>query len=135
MNKLSVLAHIKLLKFPKNEYVVGSGAVMAVHNIRETYDIDMMVSPTLFEECKKNNWHVKKFPNGVEGLYKDVFELFTSVKHSNYNPTFEYLVQQSEEIDGILFLKLSEVLKFKKAYGREKDLRDIELIQQYLRQQ
>jgi len=132
MNKTTVLNHIKSLNFPKNEYVVGSGAAMAVRGIRETRDIDMVVLPILFETCKHNGWKIKTFPNGVEGLYKDIFELFVIVKHGDYNPSFEYLVQQSDEIDGILFLKLTEVLKFKQAYGREKDLRDIELIQQHL---
>jgi len=132
MNATVVLNHIKSLKFPKNEYIVGSGAAMAVRGIRKTRDIDMVVSPILFETCKHNDWKIKTFPNGVECLHKDVFELFVSVKHGDYNPSFEYLVQQSDEIDGILFLKLTEVLKFKQAYGREKDLRDIELIQQHL---
>ena len=106
---------------------------MAARGLRETRDIDMVVSQTLFEMCKKNGWQVKTFPNGVEGLHKDVFELFVSVKHIGYNPSFEYLIQQSEEIDGILFLKLSEILKFKQAYGREKDVQDIELIKKYLK--
>ena len=41
MNATVVLNHIKSLKFPKNEYIVGSGAAMAVRGIRKTRDIDM----------------------------------------------------------------------------------------------
>lgn len=53
MDATTVLNSIKSLNFPKDEYVVGSGAAMAVRGLRETRDIDMVVSPILFETCKK----------------------------------------------------------------------------------
>lgn len=35
-------------------------------------------------------------------------------------------------IQGIQLASLNDVLLFKKGYGREKDMRDVELIEQYL---
>jgi len=41
--------------------------------------------------------------------------------------------RDAEVIDGLSFVLLEEVLKWKKLNGREKDLRDVELIMEYLK--
>jgi hypothetical protein len=42
------------------------------------------------------------------------------------------LIRNAEIIDGVPFIKLDELIKFKKALGRDKDKKDVELIEQYL---
>jgi len=36
-------------------------------------------------------------------------------------------------IDGIPFMNTEELIKFKMAFGREKDFKDIELIKEYIK--
>ena len=47
-------------------------------------------------------------------------------------PRQKNLLKMAEIIEGIPFAPLTEVLKWKKAFGRPKDVVDIELIEQYL---
>ncbi|MDP2856193.1 MAG: hypothetical protein Q8N90_03725 [bacterium] len=45
------------------------------------------------------------------------------------------LIREAEIIDGLPFVKLKYVLKWKKLSGREKDLKDIETIERFLQTQ
>jgi len=42
------------------------------------------------------------------------------------------LIDDAEIIDGLPFVKLEYVVKYKKQDGREKDLKDIETIEKFL---
>lgn len=42
------------------------------------------------------------------------------------------MIRNAEIIEGVPFIRLSELIKFKMALGRDKDKKDIELIEQYL---
>jgi len=46
---------------------------------------------------------------------------------------FKELILDSEIINGIWFLSLKQLIKFKKDYGRPKDLTDIKLIEDHLK--
>lgn len=54
--------------------------------------------------------------------------------HGNYKPDTENLIKSAEIISGVPFLTLQELMKFKKALGREKDLQDIKLMKQHLKE-
>jgi hypothetical protein len=43
------------------------------------------------------------------------------------------IIDKAEIIDGLTFVRLEEVLKWKKMMNREKDKKDIEIIENYLR--
>ncbi len=45
------------------------------------------------------------------------------------------LIENAEIIDGLAFVRLEEVLKWKKSRNKEKDQKDIELIENYLKQE
>ena len=53
--------------------------------------------------------------------------------HEDYRPNTKNLLKNADIINGVPFLQLNELLKFKEALGREKDVKDIELINQYIR--
>lgn len=50
-----------------------------------------------------------------------------------YSTTTEEAIQTATIIDGIPFMNLNELCKFKEALGRDKDFKDIELIREYQR--
>jgi hypothetical protein len=50
-----------------------------------------------------------------------------------YNPTIEELVDAADIINDVPFAPLTEVLKWKRAFGRPKDVQDVALIEQHLR--
>ena len=66
-------------------------------------------------------------------LKKDVFEINPELSWEEYDTTIEKAISSALVIDGINFMNLEELYKFKKALGRDKDLRDIILIKNYLK--
>lgn len=68
-----------------------------------------------------------------EVLKRGICEVGTDLWFKDYRLDTGTLIKNAEIINGIPFLPLSELIKFKKALGREKDFKDIELIEQYLK--
>ncbi|WP_157909351.1 hypothetical protein [Acinetobacter piscicola] len=76
MNKQQLLAEIHRLKLPKNEYLIVGGGSLTVRDIRETSDIDIVVTTQLFEILKQRDWSFKIRPNGKPKLYNDFIEIY-----------------------------------------------------------
>lgn len=129
---MNLFDEIKKLNFSIGEYVVVGGAAMMAHGLKETSDIDIVVIPDLFERCKQRGWEGHVRPNGEPGLAKNIYEIYLDVNCGNFNPTFSELNDRAEHIEGIPFCNLKDVLRFKREYNREKDRKDIELIERYL---
>jgi len=105
---------------------------MAAHGIRTTRDIDILVTTDLYEKLKEEGWKVQHWDSGAEYLAQGIFEVDDSWNYEPYNPTPEDIIKIAEIIDGIPFAPLEEVLKWKKAFGREKDRAHISLLEDYL---
>ena len=109
--------------------VVGSG-VMSAHDIRPHHDVDLIVTKNLFETLKNDGW--QSVPNRNSVLKNGNYEVDVDYKYGEYHPDHNGLIRNAEIIDGVPFIRLGELIKFKKALGRDKDKKDIELIEQYL---
>jgi len=132
---MNIFEEIKKLDFSNDKYVVVGGAAMVARNIKETGDIDIVVTPDLFEYCKQNGWKEHLKPNGEPGLKQGIMEVYLDVNCGNFNPSFEELRNRVEIIEDIPFCSLEDVMKFKIEYNREKDIKDIELIKDYIKSQ
>lgn len=136
---------IRSLNFPLGQYAVTGGAVLAVHGIRKNGDIDILVTNELYEQLKRDGWEEKYIPApGVcadfSVLQKGNYEAFTlrgfDSKHYNcdvdYQPDNKVLIESADFIDEVPFITLEDLRMFKIAYAREKDLRDVEMIDAHL---
>lgn len=134
----NVLERVKSLNLPEGQYVVAGSAIMAMHGLKETKDIDIVVSQEIFDSYSKDDtW--EKVPYTYEDrlgkiwLKKDEFELYIHVNYGEqFRPTLGDLLSKAEYFDGVPFICLEDLLKFKKAYNRPKDQNDIRLIEEYL---
>lgn len=128
-----VITKVKSLELPPDSYVVyGSGPLAAV-GIREVNDIDLLVSSDLLNELKLLGWTVvKKGPNDAP-LTRDVFEAHGHWDFSPYSPALNELVSRAFYIDEVPFASLLDVKKWKESSGGEKHLKDVALIDEYLR--
>jgi len=117
------------LELPKDKYCVYGGFVLELLGIRESDDIDIIVKDNLWEKLKQ------KYP---ENQYKDKkgnrinidnIEIWEHLRPYKENP--EEIIDRANKIQGIKTMSLDDLVEFKKAYGREKDLKDIELINRY----
>lgn len=131
---VDIISEVKKLNLPQGKYaVVGSGAI-AIKGIRPAHDIDLVVTHDIYDGFKSAGWEEVRFPNTLRPwvLFKEVFDISTSWSVEGYQPDPAQLIQNAEIIEGVAFVRLEDLLKWKKACRRDKDLADIELIEAYL---
>jgi len=133
---MNIFEEIKKLNFPQGQYIiVGSGPLVA-HNMKETKDIDIVVSPELFKKCEQEGreklpW---TYPDKLGHIYlrRGCIELYLDVNCKDFNPTLKELLQKADTIEWIPFASLEDILQFKIAYDKPKHAQDIEKIKEYL---
>jgi hypothetical protein len=133
---MDVFTRIAQLHFPKGEYIVVGSALMEIKGIRETQDLDVVVSSQLFAKCKSEGWEIlpwtKMHLPGKEWLRKDLVEVYDQLTTTQGGVTLDTLLVDAEVIHGIPFLNLARLAEYKKEYGRKKDFDDIDAIEKYL---
>jgi hypothetical protein len=123
-----VITELGRLGLPPGQYVVVGGAALAVRGIRETDDIDLVVTTELFERLAGSGWTQQMRPNGKPGLHRGSVEAYLDVDGENFKRSLSWLLSHAEILRGHAFVDLDTLAGFKSSYGREKDLRDLELI-------
>lgn len=137
MNKAEVIAKVKALALPFGEYIGVGSASLAVRGIREAADLDITVQPNLFNELAKNwpidqeflkKWQRKKLKVDGAEVCGDLY--FENGKQFINN---DELIKSADIIDGLPFQPLPSLLLCKLDIGRDKDVADIKLIRDYLK--
>ncbi|MHB1865285.1 MAG: hypothetical protein ACYCPS_03970 [Candidatus Saccharimonadales bacterium] len=131
MNKRDIISKVKNLHLPDGQFVVFGGCPLAAYGIRDANDIDLLVTTEVANNLKAQGWKQINKGKDDKPYIKDDFEAHTSWDFSAYKPTLMSLLSTAKYIDGIPFASLYEVKKWKKAYGRPKDLKDLSLIDSY----
>lgn len=127
---MNILKEIQKLNFPSSDFIIVGSGILDVKKIRDSQDIDLLVNNTMFQTLKKEGWKFEII-NGKEVVSYDIFEAFTEFN----NIPFENFIKNKhwvEKIDGFYFNSLPKLLSIKKEWEREKDIRDVQLITQYL---
>jgi hypothetical protein len=129
------LKNLKELQFPIGKYAIFGSGPMSVRGLRDSRDLDLIVSGDIFSRLKgSGEWKYKTFDRevrNIEMLEKDEIELYKSWGPGEWD--VDKLIKESEIIDGIPFVRLKEVLKWKKISDRNKDRKDIKIIEGYLK--
>lgn len=132
MTGQDITRKVKKLGLANGSYVVFGSCPMAVAGIRESSDIDLLVSEAVFEDLKKQGWQTLHKDKNDKPLVKGDFDVHTNWDFSSYAPTLKHLLASATVVDGVPFASLEEVRKWKVSSGRPKDLADIKLIDGYL---
>lgn len=131
MNK-ELFEKAKRLNFPIGEYALFGSAPMGIRGLKECHDIDIIVTEDLFEKFKGGpDWQLKLTDDGSEYLENDSVELW-----KNWGPgkwDIGKLIKEAEFINDLPFVKLNYLIQWRKLNAREKDLKDIEVIENYLK--
>ena len=119
MDREKLLELLRSLPFDRGEYRVGGGGAMVLHGLRDrTPDLDLGCSETLAERLEAEGIPCRRTEDGKRAFrYGDSVEIFES-----WGPDCAVI------LDGFPVVSLDGLLEMKRALGREKDLRDIELI-------
>lgn len=132
MDRHRILSEIRRLNLPADAYVVVGGAAMAIRGLRQTEDVDLVVTPSLFAELEKSGWRRKQRPSGKPGLLHGPFEAYLDVNTRAFQRSTSWLLEHAEFVEGIPLVDLGTLAGFKASYGRSKDLADLELLKTHL---
>lgn len=133
MSNKDLFQRVKDLKLPIGKYALFGSAPLGIRGIKDCHDIDIIVTEDLWDEYKKKNWEIKVMPRGSQYLWNDEIELWKDWHPGKWNT--QKLIDEAEIIDGLPFVKLEYVVEWKRRNGREKDLKDIETVERFLRTQ
>ena len=121
---------------PGNAVVIGSGILNAL-NLRESKDIDVVVSEEKYKELVGNSRFKKGQNHGREILVDSLFEIGTSWVVLDKIWKLNDLLSRSIVIDGVRYNTIEFLLDVKRRWvadgeGRPKDIKDVELMERYL---
>lgn len=131
--KFNIFDKLKELNLPLGKYVVVSSGTLDALGIRQASDIDIAVTRDLHEELRKTKEWKEHELYGKIFLQKDIFTIIPKLDWEKYETTTEEAINSALVIEGIPFMNLEELLKFKIAMGREKDQKDIELLEKMIK--
>lgn len=121
MNKQEYIQALEKLNIPKEEFIILSGGSLLMRGLRETTaDLDLCVSKKLAGQIDLYN-----APKDEKGF----FVPFENTQMMDDYDNFSYDI-----IDGYKCESLEDILAFKRKMMRPKDMKDIETIENLLRQ-
>ena len=125
MNKNEILYILRKYNFDSGKYIVISSASMVIQGLKEsTKDIDIAVSKEYYDYLIENyKVEFERENLGVNVYYIDNIINFST---NYYNPS-EVIMYE-----GIPIQSLEGIRNLKSTLGREKDIKDINIIDKYL---
>lgn len=132
MNFQKLLKELKNLDLPFGEYVVVGSGALGARGIREPKDFDILVSNSLWLQLSQRHPVVSE--HSVEKIKLGNLEILGrgSIYRDGGIASVEEQIKTADIIESLPFLRLDFLKRFKQKMGREKDMRDIELIDKYL---
>ena len=128
----TLLNQLKKLNLPPDSFVIANSGALAVRGLREANDLDIIVIDELWTTLSQ------KYSLLHKGEYTTI-PIGDIEVYGNSSNTILLKIASLEEqlytadiINGLRYTNLEIVKKTKQHLGREKDLKDILLIEQYL---
>ena len=123
MQKSDILETLRTLPYDPAEYWVITGGAMVLYGFREqTHDVDLGCTTKLADELEAKGFLYRVMDDGNRWFkLSDDVEVFEN-----------WLYGSVEKIDGYPVMSLQGIREMKQHLGREKDLRDIHLIDTFL---
>ena len=123
MKKDEIIAKLSAFPYDRRAYWVVTGAAMVLYGIRdEASDIDMGCTAEMADRLEADGYLYRVKPDGTRWF-----------KIGGDMEAFENWVYDSVVItEGVQVISLTGLREMKRKIGREKDLRDIRLIDEYI---
>ncbi|MBP9738218.1 hypothetical protein KBD20_00865 [Candidatus Saccharibacteria bacterium] len=134
-NAEKVVNVVKELALPSGKFAVFGGACLALLGIREAHDIEVFVSKDCVGYFQDDLWRQTSF-NGQNphllGVVLDTeVQAFLDWDCPGWQPNIASYFSEPEVVEGVPCMPLDELMKWKHATARPKDLRDMELVDQW----
>ena len=123
MNKTDIIKKLRAFPYDSGKYWVITGGAMVLYGIRaETSDIDLGCTSEMADQLETDGYLYKTSPDGSRwfkvGSEIEIFE--------------NWLYDTTALVDEIPVISIPGLIEMKQRLGREKDIRDIGLIHEYL---
>jgi hypothetical protein len=121
------------LNMPTNDFALFGSGPMFAHGLKELgHDIDVIARGEAWQEATKfATPQPTKSGNGeVVELFGGEIEIFSAWGPGEWD--IDELIDMAEIIEGIRFVRLEQVLRWKQQMNRPKDVEHIKLIENYL---
>ncbi|MBR2600407.1 MAG: hypothetical protein IKD84_05830 [Erysipelotrichaceae bacterium] len=125
MNRNEIFEQLRQFPYDPAQYWIITGAAMVIYGLREqTHDIDMGCSKEMADLLERDGHLHKISPDGRRSFrIGELIEVFEG-----------WICDKTVEIEGFQVISLKGLLEMKRGLGREKDLRDIRLIEEYMKE-
>ena len=116
------------LKIETDQYIAVGGAVLALLHLRDTHDVDLVVSSDVYEKFRgQKHWREFVWSSGKKVL---VHEQYTLMK-TWMGQSLGQLRRDQQVINGISCVSTDRLVDAKRKIGRRKDFSDIALLQSH----
>jgi hypothetical protein len=124
LQRRQITEMIKEINLPENGYWISSGAALVLHGVKDaTNDIDLGCTSELFESLLKRGYTYKVLEDNTRVItISDWIEILEN-----------WTVDNIELIHGLPVASLESIKKQKAQLAREKDFKDIKLIDDYIK--
>ena len=119
LDKKQIIARLEELHLDDTKYWLITGGAMVLYGLREqTSDIDLGCTSDLADLLQQEGFPVERMPDGTRKIVvaEDV-EIFEN-----------WLEDRVERFEGVPVISIRGLIEMKRALGRKKDFRDIQLI-------
>ena len=135
-NNREKFSALRSFQLPIDQYAITGSGPLGIRNLKAIGDIDIIVTPKLWNELTEKYGVTDE--NGVRKIIfpGEVVEAFGegsfySAPSDPQAPSVASRIRDSEIIEGLPFDSIENVLYYKYKDRREKDLKDIALIEQW----
>lgn len=124
MNKTEIMKVLNEFPYSKDDYWLITGGAMVLYGIKEqTSDIDLGCNKKMADELEKDGFFYKFTESGNRQFkYGENIEIFEN-----------WLNDKAETVENIPVISVNGLIEMKQELGREKDNKDIELINNWRR--
>jgi len=130
---MDIFKKLKELNLPEGKYVVIGSGLLAALGLREANDLDLLVSADLLAGLIKSGRYIKKDGGNNLSSEDGLIDISSGLKLDKYTTTVLEAISGAKMINGFPFQSISETIKFKTALGREKDFKDIKMLENYIK--
>jgi len=134
LNKHPLIQFILSMGMSAHDFAIFGSVPMALHGLKEiANDIDVIARGTAWNKAKEFG-SPRETPM-LSGTYIKLLDGKVEIYHCWFPKdawNVDELIDTAEVVDGVRYVKLEYVLKYKKARFAEKDRKDIEAIEKYL---
>ncbi len=127
-NRRTVIEMIKLLDLKPSQFVVIGGAVLEALHLRETTDVDLVVSDETYAKYRDHkHWKEYVQDNGKKILSHEGYNMM----HTWMGNSFKRLHRDAFMLDEVPLMNIDQLIESKRHLARRKDISDIALLKQY----